>query len=101
MLKKPQFRPDLLLLLSLLLVILIYPVLDHGDVRRLILGVLMFAPVLLATIRLSERKGWVRPTVALMAVTFIVGVASDFYPSPTLIGIKWGLLTAFFGLTVA
>ena len=50
MLAKPHPRPDLLLLLSLLLVILMYPVLDHGDVRRLILGALMFVPVLLFAI---------------------------------------------------
>ncbi len=101
MLDKAQSRPDLLLLLSLLLVTLMYPVLDHGDVRRLVLGVLMFLPILLATFRLSKRKGWVWPTVVLMLATLIVGAASNIFPSPTLIGIKWGLLTAFFGLTVA
>jgi len=37
---------DLFLLLSLLLVILPYPFLDRGDVRRLVLGGLMFAPLL-------------------------------------------------------
>ncbi len=57
MLDKAQSRPDLLLLLSLLLVILMYPVLDHGDFRRLILGVLMFVPVLLATVTAIGEKG--------------------------------------------
>jgi hypothetical protein len=37
-LDKAQSRPDLLLLVSLLLIILMYSVLDHGEVRRLILG---------------------------------------------------------------
>jgi len=37
---------DLFLLLSLLLVILLYPFLDRGDVRRMVLGGLMFAPLL-------------------------------------------------------
>ena len=101
MLDKAQSRPDLLLLLSLLLVILMYPVLDHGDVRRLILGGLMFVPVLLATVRLSEIKGWVWPSVLLMVVAFVLAVASTFFPIPTLVGMKWGLLTAFFGFTVA
>lgn len=101
MLAKAQSRPDLFLLLSLLLVILMYPVLDHGEVQGLILGVLMFVPILLATLRLSERKGWVWPTVVLMAATFIVAAASKLYPSPPLIGMKWALLTVFFGLTVA
>ena len=101
MFDKAQSRPDLLLLLSLLLVILMYPLLDHGDFRRLILGVLMFVPVLLATVRLSQRKGWVWPTVLLMAVIFIFGVMSNFLPIPILVGTKWALLTLFFALTVA
>ena len=101
MLERAKSRPDLLLLLSLLFVILMYPVLDHGDFRRVVLGALMFVPILLATVRLSERKGWVWPTVLLMAVTFIFGVAEHVFPIPTLIGAKWALLTAFFGLTVA
>jgi hypothetical protein len=100
MLHKATARPDLLLLLSLLLVILMYPLLDHGDVRRAFLGVLMFVPLLLATIRLSERKGWVWPTALLMAATFLTAVANTFFPHPTLDGLKWALLVVFFGLTV-
>ena len=101
MLDKAQARPDLLLLLSLLLVILMYPVLNHGEVRRLILGGLLFLPVLLATVRLSKVKGWVWPSVLLMVATFLVGVASNLFPVPALVGMKWALLSAFFGLTVA
>jgi len=100
MLKQATARPDLLLLLSLVLVIVMYPLLDHGDIRRSILGVLMFAPLLLATVRLSERKGWVWPTGLLMAGTFLVAVASTFFRYPTLEGLKWALLVVFFGLTV-
>ena len=100
MLDKAQSRPDLLLLLSLLLVILVYPVLDHGDFRRMILSVLMFAPVILATVRLSKIRRWVWPSVLLMVAAFIFSVASTFVPAPALIGTKWALLTAFFALTV-
>src|SRR5271166_1443765 len=101
MLDKAQSRPDLLLLLSLLLLILLYPVLDQGEVRRSILGVLLFVPVILATVRLSELRGRVWPSVLLMVAAFIFAVASTFVPSPVLVGTKWGLLAAFFGLTVA
>src|SRR5208283_446565 len=55
---------------------------------------------LLATVRLSEIKGWVWPSVLLMLGAFIFAVASAFVPTRTLVGMKWGLLTAFFGLTV-
>jgi Ion channel len=100
MLTKAQTRPDLLLLLSLLLVILLYPVLDHGNVRRLILGGLIFVPVLLATVRLAEIRSVLWPSVLLMFGVFIFLLASLFVPNRTLVAAKWGVLAAFFGLTV-
>lgn len=100
MLEKAQSRPDLLLLLSLILAIVMYPLLDHGDVRRLVMGVLMFVPILLATVRLAERSGWMWPTVLLMMVTFVSGVLSALYPVPMLVGTKWALLAVFFGFAV-
>src|SRR5271169_5731095 len=77
-----------------------YPVLDHGDARRAISGALMFIPLLMATIRLSERKGWVWPTALLIAATFLTAVANTFFPHPAFDGLKWALLVVFFGLTV-
>ena len=99
--EKTQPRPDLLILLSLLLVILMHPVLDHGEIRRLVLTGLVFVPVLLATLRLSEIKGWVWPSVLLMATTFTFGVVSMFYPSRPTVGMKWVVLAVFFGFAVA
>src|SRR5258708_20896942 len=57
---------DLFLLLSLLLVILLYPFLDRGEVRRLVLGGLMFAPLLFATVRMAQIKALVFPTILLV-----------------------------------
>jgi hypothetical protein len=94
-------RRGLLLLLSLVLVILMYPMLDHGDVRRLILGALLFVPVVLATVEMAQTKGWVWPSVLLMSGALIFGVASTLFPGRALLAIKWGVLTVFFGLTVA
>jgi hypothetical protein len=93
-----QGRRDLFLLLSLLLVILLYPLLDHDDVQRLVLGCLMFAPLLLATVRVAQIKGWVWPTVLLMTCAVLCAVLSMFFPSSTMVGLKWGILAAFFGL---
>jgi hypothetical protein len=93
-------RPDLLLLLSLLLVILIYPILDQDGPRRLVLAALIFVPVILATFRLSETKGWVLPSVLLMSGASLLSLASTFFPNRTLNGMKWAVLAAFFGLTV-
>jgi Ion channel len=98
--EKIRSQTDLLLLLSVLLVIVIYPLLDHDGLRRLILAALIFVPVLLATIRLSKKRGWVWPSVLLMSASFIVAAASTVFPIPTLVGMKWGLLTVFFGFTV-
>jgi len=100
MLEKIRSQTDLLLLLSLLLVIVIYPLLDHDDLRRLILAALIFVPVLLATIRLSKKRGWVWPSLLLMLASLIVAAVSAAFPTPTLVAMKWALLTVFFGLTV-
>jgi hypothetical protein len=99
--EKAQTRWDLLLLLSLLLVVLTYPVLDHGDIRRLILGVVMFVPIISATVRVSQIKARVWPSVVLMSGTLISAVADTFLPNRMLAEAKWGMLTVFFGLSVA
>ena len=96
---KLQLRPDRLLLLSLLLVILLNPVLDHGDWRRLVLGALLFIPVILSTVRLSQVKVRMWPVVLLMLGALVSLVASNIFPNRLLSGIHWGLLSAFFALT--
>ena len=91
---------DLFLLLSLLLVIVLYPMLDRSEVRRLVLAGLMFAPLLLATARMAQIKGWVWPTIVLITAVVISASASILFPSRIFIGLKWGILAAFFGLSV-
>jgi len=90
---------DLFLLLSLLLVILLYPLLDRGEARRLVLGGLIFAPLLLAAVRMVQIKVWMWPTVLLMTGVVISTAVSTIFPLRTLIGLKWGILAAFFGLS--
>ena len=96
-----QSRPDLLLLLSLLLAILLTPVLDHGNWRRLVLAAVTFIPVVLSIVRLSQIKVWVRPAVLLMLGNVIFVVAGNTFRSRALTGIRWGFLAAFFALTAA
>jgi len=100
MLKQVQNRLESFLLLSLVLVILMYPILDHGDLRRVILGTLVFLPVVLATIRMAKTKAWVWPSLLSMSGVLIFGVASTLFPNRALLATKWGILTVFFGLTV-
>jgi len=60
----------------------------------------MFAPLLLATVRMAQIKVWVWPTVLLMGVVVISTIVSTLFPVRTLIGLKWGILAAFFGVSV-
>lgn len=96
---KLRFRPDLFLLLSLLLIIVLNPVLDHGDWRRLVLGTLIFVPVIFSTVRLSEIRVWVWPATLLMVGYVVFAVAGALSRNPVISGIRWGFLAAFFALT--
>ena len=96
-----QSRPDLLLLLSLLVAILLTPVLDHGNWGRLVLTTVTFIPVVLSIVRLSQIKGWVWPSVLLALGNVIFVVAGNTFRSQTLTGIRWAFLAAFFALTAA
>jgi hypothetical protein len=93
-----QARRDLFFLLSLLGVILLYPLLDHGNVQRLVLGGLMFVPLLLATVRLAQIKDWGRPAALLMAGAVLSAALSIFFPFPILVGLKWAILAVFFAM---
>jgi len=95
-----RLRPDLLLLLSLLLMILLHPILDRGTFRRFLMELLIFVPVVLATIRLSQIKARSWPTVLLMLAAMIVAVLGNFSKSPVLTTTKWALLGVFFAVTV-
>jgi len=98
---KLQSRPDLFLLLSLLLAILLTPVLDQGNWSRLVLAAVTFIPVVLSIVRLSQIKRWVWPSVLLALGNVIFVVAGNTFSSRTLNGIRWGFLAAFFALTAA
>lgn len=91
---------DLLLLLSLLLAILMHPVLDHGVLRRLLLAFLTFVPLVLAAMKMAQRKGLVWPYVPLISGALISGAAGTIFGSQSLIEIEWAILTATFALSV-
>ena len=95
-----RIRPDRLLLLSLVVMVLLHPILDRGTLRRLLMDILIFVPVVVATLRLSQIKRHIWPSVLLMAVAMILAVVSDLSQSAAIITIKWVLLAAFFAVTV-
>jgi hypothetical protein len=98
---KVQSRPDLLLLLFLLLAILLTPVLNQDNWRRLVLVAVTFIPIVLSIVRLSQIKRWVWPSVLLALGNAVFVVAGNTFPSPTLTGIRWAFLASFFGITAA
>jgi hypothetical protein len=91
-------RPDLLLLLSLLLVILLNPAMDHGDWRRPVLAALTCIPVVISTVRLWQIGVWAWPAFLLMLGSFILLLASNIFHGPALDGIRWGVLAGFFAV---
>ncbi len=95
---KLHSRPDLLLLLSLLLVILLNPAMDYTDWRRPVLAVLTFVPVVIATVRLWQIRVLMWPSVLLILGGLIFLVAGNVFRSQALDGIRWGFLAAFFAL---
>jgi len=98
---KLQSRPDLLLLLSLLAAILLTPVLNQDNWRRLLLAAVTFIPVVISIVRLSQIKGWMWPSVLLALGNVIFVVAGNTFPSRTLTAIRWAFLAAFFALAAA
>ena len=96
---KVQSRPDLLLLLSVLVAILLTPVLNQDNWRRLVLAAVTFIPIILSIVRLSQIKRWIWPSLLLALGNAVFVVAGNTFPSPTLTGIRWAFLAAFFGLT--
>ncbi len=95
---KLHSRPDLLLLLSLLLVILLNPAMDHSDWRRPVLAALTFVPVVIATVRLWQIRVLMWLSVLLILGGLIFLVAGNVFRSQALDGIRWGFLAAFFAL---
>jgi len=76
-----RIQPDRLLLLSLVLMILLHPILDRSTVRRFLMEILIFVPVVLATLRLSQIKRRLWPTVTLMVIAMILSAVGDFWPN--------------------
>ena len=100
---KPKLtsRPDLVLLLSLLMAILLTPVLNQGNWSRLVLAGVTFIPIVLSIVRLSQVKGWLWPSIMLALGNVVFVVAGNTFSSRTLTGIRWGFLAAFFAVTAA
>lgn len=89
------------LLLSLVVLILTYPLLDHERlVSRLILGAMTFLPLILATLKLSHKRMRLWLFVVPLAAAGAFLIAGTILASHVLIAIHWGLLAVLFGWVV-
>jgi hypothetical protein len=93
-------RRGLLLLLSLLLVSLMYPVMDYDLAGKLIIALVTFVPLIFATIKLSQKKGWLWPSMLLVSRPLVLAASNFISPNPAFAAATWVTLTAFFVLTV-
>ena len=93
-------REDLFLLLSLLLLFLLHPVLDHGGWPGLILGVLTFVPLIVATMRMSHRKRLAWTLALLLAGAMVIAVVAFVSGRQILAVILWITITFALGLVV-
>jgi hypothetical protein len=67
----------------------------------MVLTALALIPVILSTVRLSQLRMWVRPSLLLMSAYLILFVMNLIFDNRLLRGIRWGFLAAFFALTAA
>ena len=87
-------------MISLLVLILMDPLLARGHSSRLLLGVLTFVPLIVATIRMSHRRAMVWGFSLLMTVAAISGTAAVSFGNQKLFTVQWAILTVAFGLAV-
>jgi hypothetical protein len=60
----------------------------------------LFIPVVLSAVRLSQIRAGVWPSFLLMFGAMISTIVTIIYPNQAAIGIKWSLLAGFFALTI-
>lgn len=93
-------RPDLLLLLSLLVVISVYPILERTGLGRAIVGFAMFLPLAFATVEMAQLKGWRRRSVTFIGCIFALSVTDALTFHPIVTSVKWAAIAAFLVLSV-
>src|SRR5579863_3348596 len=92
---------DLFLLFSILGLILVHPILDGPIWGRALLGFLTFVPLIIAMVRMSQKKELVWPFAALLGAAFVCAVAAYVSGSQAVLAIQWALAAIAFAVSVA
>ena len=94
----PDSKRGLLLLLSLVFLLLIHPLLDHSLSSRIVLGVLIFVPLILAARKISTKR------VVIWSLAFLIAgfllIAGNLFSSQRLLALHWSLLALLFATAV-
>lgn len=91
-----------LLLLSLVSLILIYPLLDHERLSSaLILGSLTFFPLIVAAVKLSRKRVLFWVFIALFVGGGVSMIGGVLLASPVFLAIHWAVLTLLFILAIS
>jgi hypothetical protein len=92
---------DLFLLGSILLLILAHPFLDGRLWGRGVLAVLTFVPLVIALVRMSQKKHLVWPFAALLIAAVACAIAAYISGDRVLTAIQFALVTIAFAVSVA
>jgi len=98
---RPLKHPELLLLLSLLLVIIIYPMLERTGLGRALVGFSIFIPLSFATVEMAQLKAWRWRSLLLMGCILALSIADAVTTHPIVTSAKWLLVAVFLVMSVA
>jgi hypothetical protein len=90
----------LFLLFSLVLLILIHPQLNESLFSRLVLIFLISLPLIVAAVKISDKRGPVWTFVALIAGASTCAIAGHILANRTLLAIHWAVLAVLFGVAI-
>ena len=92
---------DLFLLGSLLLLILAHPLLDGVFWGQAVLGLMTFVPLVIALVRMSQKKHLVWPFATLLIAAFACAIAAHISGDRVLTAIEFALAAIAFAVSVA
>jgi hypothetical protein len=91
-------RHSLYLLIALLAFLILTPFLEHRAGGELLLLILMYAVLVTAALKLSERGALLWPGVVLVSVSAVLMALSHLFPSAPLMIANYSVLTVFLGI---
>jgi len=89
---------SLYLLIALLAFLILTPFLEHRAGGEAFLLILLYAVMVTAVLKLTERRRFLWPGVILISISAVLMLASHIYPARPLVIVNYAVLSAFLGL---